>query len=73
MDIYVYRQAGSSGRLGYVPANQTVTFSLPPGLVAGAVSVWFEARPVRGSGQTVTSEQFAVHGGDELTWSIPAQ
>jgi hypothetical protein len=72
MDIYVVRQSGAT-RLGFVPANQTATFELTRGILAGAVSVRFEARPVRQSGRPVGSELFPVNPGDEVTWHIPAQ
>jgi hypothetical protein len=73
MDLYVRRQTGSTSRLGFVPANQTASFDLPPGLLAGAVTIVFEAHPVRRSGQAVVSEPFGVSGADELVWSIPPQ
>jgi hypothetical protein len=72
MDIYVVRESGAT-RLGFVPANQTATFNLTRGVLAGAVSVRFEARPVRRSGRPVGSELFPVNPGDEVTWHIPAQ
>lgn len=72
MDIYVVRQSGAT-RLGFVPANESATFELTPGILAGAVSVRFEARPVRQSGRPVGSELFPVTRGDEIVWTIPAQ
>jgi hypothetical protein len=72
MDIYVLRQSGAT-RLGFAPANQSTTFQLTPGILAGAVSLRFEARPVRQSGRPVGSELFQVTPGDEITWSVPAQ
>jgi hypothetical protein len=72
MDIYVVRQSGPA-RLGFVPANQSATFELPPGIVAGSAAVRFEARPVRGSGRPVGSEIFPINDGSEITWTIPAQ
>lgn len=73
MDIYLHRQSGPANRLGFVPAGQTAEFDLPRALMAGAVTVRFEARPVRRGGQTVFSELFGVQPGDTLEWSIPAQ
>ena len=72
MDIYVVRQSGPT-RIGFVPANQSATFELPPGIVAGSAAVRFEARPVRGSGRPVGSEIFPINDGSEITWTIPAQ
>ena len=72
MDIYVVRQSGPA-RIGFVPANQSATFELPPGIVAGSAAVRFEARPVRGSGRPVGSEIFPINDGSEITWTIPAQ
>ena len=72
MDIYVVRQSGPT-RIGFVPANQSATFELPPGIVAGSAAVRFEARPVRGSGRPVGSEILPINDGSEITWTIPAQ
>ena len=72
MDIYVVRQSGPT-RIGFVPANQSATFELPPAIVAGSAAVRFEARPVRGSGRPVGSEIFPINDGSEITWTIPAQ
>jgi hypothetical protein len=72
MDIYVLRQSGAT-RLGFAPANQSATFELTPGILAGAVSLRFQARPVRQSGRTVESELFPVTSGDDIVWTIPAQ
>ena len=73
MDVYLIRNDGERIRLGYVAAGETATFALPPTLTAGAISIRFEARPVRRSGQTVMSEPFEVSRGEELTWSISPQ
>ena len=73
MDIYVVRSADQGHRLGFIPGGETATFALPPSVTAGAVSITFEARPVRRSGQPVSSEPFGVHGGEEIFWSIPPQ
>ncbi|HKU62030.1 MAG TPA: hypothetical protein VJQ44_12480 [Gemmatimonadales bacterium] len=72
MDIYVVRQSGPT-RIGFVPANQSATFTLPAAIVAGSSAVRFEARPVRGSGRPVGSEIFPITGGNDITWTIPAQ
>ena len=72
MDIYVVRQSGPT-RIGFVPANQSATFELPPAIVAGSPAIRFEARPVRGSGRPVGSEIFPINDGSEITWTIPAQ
>src|SRR3954463_3218399 len=71
LDIYVRRSDGRTSRLGFVPGNQTATFALPGALTAGTPWIMFEARPVRGSGQPIASEQFPVKPGDEVTWSVP--
>jgi len=73
LDIYIHRQSGSASRLGFVPAGQTVEFDLATPLTAGAVSVRFEARPVRRSGRSVFSELFGTQPGELVEWSIPAQ
>jgi hypothetical protein len=73
MDVSLIRNDEQRLRLGFVAGGETATFSLPLTLTAGAVSIRFEARPVRRSGETVVSEQFSVSPGEELTWSISPQ
>jgi hypothetical protein len=73
MDVYLIRNDGQRLRLGFVAGGETATFALPVTLTAGAMSVEFEARPVRGSGRAVKSEPFAISPGEELTWSISPQ
>ncbi len=73
MDVYLIRNDGQRIRLGFVAGGETSTFALPVTLTAGAMSIRFEARPVRRSGQTVTSEPFGVSRGEEITWSISPQ
>jgi hypothetical protein len=73
MDIHLIRNDGQRMRLGFVAGGETSTFALPATLTAGATSIRFEARPVRRSGQTVTSEVFGVSRGEEITWSISPQ
>jgi hypothetical protein len=73
MDIYVVRSDGQRARLGFVAGGDTSVFALPPAITAGATSITFEARPVRRSGQSVVSEPFGVHEGNEITWSVPPQ
>lgn len=73
MDIYVIRSDGQRVRLGFVGGGDTAVFALPPAITAGTVSITFEARPVRRSGQAVVSEPFGVHQGEEITWSVPPQ
>jgi hypothetical protein len=73
MDIYVVRSDGQRARLGFVPGGDTAVFALPTAITAGATSITFEARPVRRSGQSVVSEPFGVHEGEEITWSVPPQ
>jgi hypothetical protein len=73
MDVYLIRNDGQRLRLGFVAGGETSTFALPATLTAGAMSIRFEARPVRRSGQTVTSEPFGVSAGEEITWSISPQ
>ena len=73
MDIYLYRQSGSQTRLGFVPASDTAVFALPRALVAGAVTVRFEGRPIRAGMRPTVSEPFTIAPGDVITWSIPPQ
>jgi len=73
MDIYVVRSDGQRVRLGFVPGGDTAVFALPSAITAGATSITFEARPVRRSGQSVRSEPFGVHEGEEITWSVSPQ
>jgi hypothetical protein len=73
LDIYVRRSDGRTSRLGFVPANQSATFTLPASLTAGSPWIMFESRPARGSGEAAVSEQFPVKPGDEITWKVPAQ
>ncbi len=73
MDVYVIRNDSQRMRLGFVAGGETATFALPATLTAGAMSIHFEAQPVRRSGQQVTSEPFGVSRGEEITWSIPPQ
>jgi hypothetical protein len=73
MDVYLIRNDGQRIRLGFVEGGKTATFAIAATLTAGAISIRFEARPVRRSGRTVVSEPFAVSAGEELTWSISPQ
>ena len=73
MDIYLVRADGQSMRLGFVAGGEISTFALPAALTSGATSITFEARPVRRSGQAVTSEPFPISRGEEISWSIPPQ
>ena len=73
MDIYLLRADGQSMRLGFVAGGETSTFALPATLTSGATSITFEARPVRRSGQAVTSEPFPITRDEEISWSIPPQ
>ena len=73
MDIYLVRSDGQAMRLGFVAGGDTSTFALPATLTAGANSIRFQARPVRRSGEAVTSEPFGVSSGGEISWSIPPQ
>ena len=73
MDISVTRNDGRSSPLGLAPAGETTTFALPVAMTAGAAWVRFQAKPVRGSGETTVSEPFPVKAGDEITWSISPQ
>ena len=73
MDVYLIRNDEQRVRLGFLAGGETATFALPVTLTAGAVSIRFEARPVRRSGQTITSEPFAVSRGEEIAWSISPQ
>jgi hypothetical protein len=73
MDIYVLGGDNRSSRLGFAPASRITTFSLPTVLTAGSTTFRFQARPVRGSGEAVTSEQFGVRSGDDITWTVPGQ
>jgi hypothetical protein len=73
MDLSVTRNDGRTVPLGRVPAGETATFALPPSITAGAAWVRFNARPVRGSGETTVSEPFPVKSGDEISWSVSPQ
>ena len=73
MDVYLIRNDGQRIRLGFVAGGETSTFALPATLTTGAISIRFEARPVRRSGSTVISEPFPVSRGEEITWSISPQ
>ena len=73
MDVYLIRNDGQRIRLGFVAGGETATFALPATLTTGAISIRFEARPVRRSGQTVLSEPFGLSRGEEITWSISPQ
>jgi hypothetical protein len=70
MDIYIQGSSGSPIRLGFVPAKESSRFTLSPGVIAGAGTVQFSARPTRG-GESAVSDPFAVKAGDELNWVIP--
>jgi hypothetical protein len=69
MDVYVERRDGPV-RLGFAPAKAATRFTLAPGLIAGSGIVQFSARPARG-GESVASDPFTVHPGDDLNWVIP--
>jgi hypothetical protein len=73
MDITVTRNDGRSTPLGRVPSGETTSFALPVGVSAGAAWVRFQATPVRGSGESTTSEPFPVKAGNEISWSISPQ
>lgn len=73
MDIYALRNDGERIRLGFVPGGETAVFALPPTVTTGASSIRFEARPVRRGGESVISEVFGVHTGEEIAWSISPQ
>jgi hypothetical protein len=73
MDISVSRNDGRIAPLGRVAAGETATFGLSPSMTAGAAWVRFQAKPVRGSGETVVSEIFPIHSGDEIDWSVSPQ
>jgi hypothetical protein len=72
MDMYV-RTERLTSPLGFAPGGETTRFRLSRAVLAGSSLVRFEARPVRGQGQRVQSEPFAVKAGEEVTWSIPPQ
>jgi hypothetical protein len=72
MDVYV-RTERLTTPLGFAPGSETTTFKLSRAVLAGSSLVRFEARPVRGQGQRVQSEPFAIKAGEEVTWSIPPQ
>jgi hypothetical protein len=73
MDVSVVRNDGRRSPLGLVPAGQTLTFSLPAGVTAGASWIRFQAKPVRGSGETQVSEIFQIKSGEEISWSVSPQ
>lgn len=71
MDVYVISR-GDPVRLGFAPAKQTTRFALATGLLAGARTIRFEARPTLG-GERVESDPYTVHTGDALNWVLPPQ
>jgi hypothetical protein len=74
MDIYVLSGNNQISRLGFAPASRVTTLPLPNAVTSGSPYIRFQARPVRGSGESITSETFGViKAGDELTWKVPAQ
>ncbi len=74
MDIYVLSGNNQVSRIGFAPASRVTTLPLPNAVTSGSPYIRFQARPVRGSGESITSETFGViKPGDELTWKVPAQ
>lgn len=73
LDMDIYLLANQRVRLGFAAAGETTVFALPVGATAGALTVRFEARPVRRSGQPVISEPFGVRESDEIVWLVPPQ
>ena len=73
MDIYVLDARNQASRLGFAPASRITTFALPTAVTTGTPYLRFQARPVRGSGETVVSETFNIRPGDEVSWNVPAQ
>ena len=73
MDIYVRPAVARPIRLGFVPASETVEFTLARSMLAGSASFHLEARPIRAGGGAVVSEPFTSGAGEELFWSIPPQ
>jgi hypothetical protein len=72
MDLYVASDRGGSVRLGLAPASETTAFKLTTGMLAGAGTIRFQARPLRG-GQPVVSDPYKVRPGEQIVWSIPPQ
>ena len=72
MDVEIASERGGAIRLGLAPAAETTTFRLTAGMLAGAGTVRFRARPVRG-GETVFSDPYKVRPGEQIVWSIPPQ
>jgi hypothetical protein len=73
MDISARRHGLPPTPVGFAPANETTTFRLAAGLLAGSGTIHFEAVPVRRQGEAVVSDPFNVGPGEEITWSIPPQ
>lgn len=73
MDILARRHGAPPTPVGFAPANETTTFELPRGLLAGSGTILFEAAPVRRQGEAVVSDPFNIGPGEEITWSIPPQ
>jgi len=73
MDIYALRNDGERVRLGFVSGGETAMFALPATVTSGTTTIRFEARPVRRGGESVISEIFGVHTGEEIAWSISPQ
>jgi hypothetical protein len=73
MDLYVVSERGGSVRLGLAPAAETTSFKLTPSMLAGAGTVRFQGRPVRGGGEPVLSDPYKVRPGEQIDWSLPPQ
>lgn len=73
MDVDIISDRGGAVRLGLAPAAETTTFRLTPGMLAGAGSVRFRARPVRGGSDALLSDPYKVRPGEQIVWSIPPQ
>jgi hypothetical protein len=70
MDIYL-NHAGQHIRLGLAPNDQTTRFALTPSLVAGLGPSRFEAVPLAGMAQRVTSDPVVLTPTTVVTLDIP--
>jgi hypothetical protein len=70
MDVFIVR-SGQRVRLGLAPANETTRFTLLPVQVAGTGLARFQASPLAGFAQPISSEPVMLRAGDVITLNIP--
>lgn len=69
-DMTIYASRGQRVRLGIAGGNTKTTFTIPPSLVTGTVTLFFIADPI-GSTRASVSQEIAVSPGDEVGLVIP--